>query len=107
MAQITTAIADTVQKNEEKIQDLKNTCLTGDKLKEQLKMTKTVIDSKQLDRPRTVCSNSHCCSLASSNNNPYTQIKLFKSRCKLIVRTRSFSSKAAFPNVSQAMTLVG
>ena len=92
MAQITTAIADTVKKSEDKIQDLKDTRLTGEKLKAKLTMTKTVIESKQLDMPRTVCANPKCCSLLSSDDNSLgTEVMLFKSRCEFAMRNSNSS----------------
>ena len=93
MAQITTAIADTVKQSEDQIKDLRDTRLTGDKLKAKLKMTKTIIDSVDLDKPRTVCSNSACCSITSSDNDLGREFKLFKSRCKFSIAVCYFLPK--------------
>lgn len=92
MAQITTAIADTVKQSEDKIKDLQDTRLTGDKLKAKLTITKTVIESINLDKPRTVCSNPECCSLTSSNNSLGTSVPLFKQRCEFARRLLTKSS---------------
>lgn len=100
MAQITTAIADTVKQSEDKIRDLQNTNLTGEKLKAKLTMSKTVIDSVDLDKPRTVCSNAECCSVTSSDNNYGKGFTLFKSRCKFAIRCGSIDLKFV-PNIDK------
>ena len=103
MAQITTAIADTVKKSEADILDLKNTHLSGEKLKQKLKMTTTIIDSRQLDMPRTVCANDECCSLTSHNNNLGAGVYLFKSICKFTTHTL-YSISGFDSDIKQATT---
>lgn len=84
MARITSAIADTLSKQEKQIHDLQNTHLKGKQLAAKLTTTKTVIDSKPLDKPRTVCSNSKCCSYISNPSSEGATVTLFKSRCQYI-----------------------
>lgn len=82
MARITSAIAHTVSKSEKQIKDLNDTQLKGQNLAAKLTTTKTVIDSKPLDMPRTVCANSKCCTYATDSSSEGATVTLFKSRCK-------------------------
>jgi len=82
MARITSAIADTVRKGDKQISDLQDTQLKGKNLAAKLMMTKVIIDSRPLDKPRTVCTNSKCCSYSTNHDSDGATVTIFKSRCE-------------------------
>jgi GTPase SAR1 family protein len=82
MQQISKAIADSIAQNEKQTDDLKNTRATGKALHSKLNIHKTVVDAKQLDKPKTVCAHKSCVTVKDRSGPNGETIKLRKSLCK-------------------------
>ncbi|WZH47680.1 uncharacterized protein QYS62_008838 [Fusarium acuminatum] len=63
MVDVSQEIAKNLDVLKEKVKELKDTQLTGDELRERLHIERIKLDSKKLDKPRTVCTHPSCCDL--------------------------------------------
>ncbi|KAF2801544.1 uncharacterized protein BDZ99DRAFT_469550 [Mytilinidion resinicola] len=81
MQQISKAITDSVAQNEKQMDDLKNTRATGLALQSKLNIHKTVVDAKQLDKPKTVCAHASCVTVKDRSGPNGETVKLRKSLC--------------------------
>jgi hypothetical protein len=86
MANISTAIFDSVAKSKKQIEDLENTKATGEDLKKKLVINHTVVISTPLSKPKTVCAHIDCISYQKDEGGK--QVTLRKSLCKSYVISR-------------------
>jgi GTPase SAR1 family protein len=105
MQKISSAIIDTIAKNRQQAEDLKNTRATGSSLQKKLQIIKTTPHCEELSRPLTVCSNDACVDIRGKDASG-KEIKLRKVICHnpccltdvppYIVGTPQLKSCAAF-----------
>jgi hypothetical protein len=80
MQQISVAIKDTIAKNEQQVQELNDTQLTGAALKANLHIQKTTVKGKQLTKPKTVCAHDSCVK-PIYDESTQTEVLLRKKLC--------------------------
>jgi GTP-binding protein EngB required for normal cell division len=81
MAEISKLIRDNITAMEDKKQQLLDTRLTGDNLRKRLQLDKIQFQSRQLDKPRTVCKNTTCCDFKDSGKGDGETVTIYKSHC--------------------------
>ncbi|KAM0353064.1 hypothetical protein ACHAPU_001952 [Fusarium lateritium] len=74
MVDVSREIRRNVDLVKEKIKELDETRLTGEKLREKLHFERIKLDPKKLDMPRTVCTNNKCCDFKMKGNGEITTI---------------------------------
>lgn len=79
MVDVSQEIAKNLDVLKEKAKELKDTQLTGDKLRERLHIERIKLDSKKLDKPRTVCTHPSCCDLKRDIDGEVTT--LYRTIC--------------------------
>ncbi|KAM0240174.1 hypothetical protein ACHAP5_008031 [Fusarium lateritium] len=76
-------VSQTLRKNidllKEKVKELEDTQLTGDKLRKNLHIERIRLDPQKLDMPRTVCTHPSCCDLKEDVDGEVTTI--YRTTC--------------------------
>lgn len=81
MAEISQTIRTNIALSEDELQMLKDTRLTGDNLRKRLKVPKLLLESKPLDKPRTVCRDEDCVEYKDDGSGSGTLIPVYLSHC--------------------------
>lgn len=81
MAQITEVIKNTVAVNQDQLEELKTTKLSKAELEKRLTVTKQVLSTEALERPRTVCTNSKCVEYRGDGDGNEELSAIYKSIC--------------------------
>ncbi|KAI1802416.1 hypothetical protein F4811DRAFT_573088 [Daldinia bambusicola] len=79
MAEISALIKANIAMSEDRIKEMANTRVTGEKLKERLHIQKMHLRSKQLERPRTVCKDKDCIELRDDGGG--VVVTVYKTHC--------------------------
>ncbi|KAI0117447.1 hypothetical protein F4814DRAFT_448448 [Daldinia grandis] len=79
MAEISALIKTNIAMSEDKIKEMTDTRITGEKLRERLRIEKMHLRSKQLDEPRTVCMDKNCIELR--DNGGGVVVTVYKTHC--------------------------
>lgn len=79
MADITQTIETTIRVNEDNVQELMQKRVRGDELRARLKIKKVVLKLRDLEKPRTVCSDRSCIEFRDNGNGKTETI--YKSMC--------------------------
>lgn len=81
MAEISQLVRTNIALCEDKIQELKNTRLSGDKLRKSLHLQKVQLKSETLDRPRTVCQSVSCTEFKDDGNGEAKVVTIYRTHC--------------------------
>lgn len=81
MAEISQAIQTNIAMTEEKMQELKDTRLSGDQLRNRLHVQKVQMNATPLERPRTVCANESCIEVKDDGNDQDVTVTIYKKPC--------------------------
>ncbi|KAK6449738.1 hypothetical protein FP744_10005988 [Trichoderma asperellum] len=81
MAGIAECIRKSIKLAENQKMDLNDTRLTGANLRKRLRLEKIQFSAKKLDRPRTVCKNTHCCDFKDSGVGDGAVVTIYKTHC--------------------------
>jgi GTPase SAR1 family protein len=81
MAEITQVIESNIAITEDKVQELQDTRLSGDQLRNRLMVQKVQMKAVPLDMHRTVCGNGSCTDLRSDGKDDNTLVTVYKSHC--------------------------
>jgi hypothetical protein len=95
MADITQTIETTIRINGDNVQELTETRLKGDELRKRLNFQKVVLKLKQLEKPRTVCSDRACVEFRDNGSGETETI--YKSTCHEECRVRGITVKVVGP----------
>ena len=79
MADIMQEIDTTIQLNVDNIKDLEDTKLRGDRLRDRLHWEKTELESRTLNKPRTVCNDTSCKEFQDDGSG--NLLPIYKSMC--------------------------
>jgi len=66
---------------EDKMQELQDTRLSGDQLRNRLMVQKVQMNAIPLDRPRTVCGNGSCTEIKSDGKEGNKTVTIYKAHC--------------------------
>jgi GTPase SAR1 family protein len=81
MAEISQIIQRNISICEDKMLELQDTRLTGDKLRSRLHLDKMQLDSRKLDQPRTVCADTSCVEYKSDGKEEDKVVIVYKTHC--------------------------
>ncbi|KAL8834143.1 MAG: hypothetical protein Q9170_003890 [Blastenia crenularia] len=81
MAEISQVIQANIAMTEEKMQELKDTRLSGDQLRNRLHVQKVQMNAMPLERPRTVCGNGSCTEVRDDGNGQDVKVTIYKKPC--------------------------
>lgn len=81
MAEISQLIQTNITLCEDKAEELWNKQLTGQKLRNNLKLQKVQLHARKLDQPRTVCNNASCKDYKDDDNREGRKVTVYKSYC--------------------------
>jgi len=81
MAEISQIIQANIAMTEEKMQELKDTRLTGDQLRNRLHVQKVQMNAVPLDKPRTVCGNGSCVEVKDDGKDGNMTVTIYKKHC--------------------------
>jgi GTPase SAR1 family protein len=81
MADISQLIRTNIGLCEDRVQELKDTRLSGDKLRKRLNLQKVQLKSEELDKPRTVCTDPSCMEYKDDGNGNNTIVAIYKTHC--------------------------
>jgi hypothetical protein len=95
MADIAQIIETTIHRNEDTVQELTETRLKGDELRNRLTFQKVILELKTLDKPRTVCSHRLCVEY-KDNGSGQTET-IYKSPCHFDCHLRGITVKVIGP----------
>ncbi|KAN0070520.1 hypothetical protein V8E54_011389, partial [Elaphomyces granulatus] len=84
MAEISQLIRTNIALSEDQMQELKDTRLSGDQLRNKLHLQKVQLRSENLQNPRTVCANSSCTDVRNDGNEENKVVTIYKSHCHSI-----------------------
>ncbi|KAI1642269.1 uncharacterized protein F4817DRAFT_353420 [Daldinia loculata] len=79
MAEISALIKANIAMSEDKIKEMTDTRVTGEKLRDRLHIEKMHLRSKQLDMPRTVCKDKDCIELRDDGGG--VVVTVYKTHC--------------------------
>lgn len=81
MAEISQLVRTNIAMSEDKIQELKNTRLSGDKLRKSLHLQKVLLKSETLSMPRTVCKSESCTEFKDDGNGESKVVTIYRTHC--------------------------
>ena len=81
MAEISQVIQANIAMTEEKMQELKDTRLSGDQLRNRLHVQKVQMNAVPLDKPRTVCGNGNCVEVRDDGKDGNKTVTVYKAHC--------------------------
>ncbi|KAL8694795.1 MAG: hypothetical protein Q9218_000641 [Villophora microphyllina] len=81
MAEISQVIQANIAMTEEKMQELKDTRLSGDQLRNRLHVQKVQMNAMPLDKPRTVCTNGSCVEVKDDGKDGDVKVTVYKKPC--------------------------
>ena len=81
MAEISQVIQSNIAMTEDKMQELQDTRLSGDQLRNRLMVQKVQMNAIPLDRPRTVCGNGSCTEIKSDGKEGNKTVTIYKAHC--------------------------
>ena len=81
MAEISQIIQANIAMTEDKVQELKDTRLTGDQLRTRLHVQQVQMNAVQLDDPRTVCGNGSCVEVKDNGKGTNKTVTVYKKHC--------------------------
>ncbi len=81
MAEISQVIQANIAITEEKMQELKDTRLSGDQLRNRLHVQKVQMNAMPLKKPRTVCTNGKCTEVKDDGNEKNVKVTIYKKPC--------------------------
>lgn len=81
MAEISQIIQTNIALCEDKVQELKDTRVSGDLLRTKLHIQKVVMNAVPLDKPRTVCANQSCTEVRDDGTEQNKLVTIYKSHC--------------------------
>jgi GTPase SAR1 family protein len=84
MAEISQLIRTNIALCEDQVQELKDTRLSGDKLRTRLHLQKVQLKSETLDKPRTVCQHPYCMEFKDDGNGENKVVTIYKTHCHSI-----------------------
>jgi hypothetical protein len=84
MAEISQLIRTNIALGEDKVKELRDTRLTGDKLRKRLHLPKVQLKSETLDKPRTVCCDASCTEYKDDGNGEDKTVTVYKTHCHSI-----------------------
>lgn len=79
MVDVSQEIAKNIDLLKDKVKELEDTRLTGDKLRKRLHLERIKLDPQRLDMPRTVCTHPSCCDLKGDIDGEVTTI--YRTTC--------------------------
>lgn len=97
MAEISQVIQANIAMTEEKMQELKDTRLTGDQLRNRLHVQKVQMNATPLDRPRTVCANESCTEVRDDGNGKDVTVTIYKKPCHPVCHLRDVPHEQMAP----------
>ena len=81
IAEISQTIQANIAMTEEKMQELKDTRLSGDQLRNRLHVQKVQMNALPLAKPRTVCGNGSCVEVKDDGKNGNRTVTIYKKHC--------------------------
>lgn len=81
MAEISQLIRTNIALCEDRMQELKDTRLSGDQLRKQLHFQKVQLDLETLAKPRTVCCHASCTEMRDDGNGKNEKVVIYKTHC--------------------------
>lgn len=81
MAEISQLVRTNIAMCEDKIQELKNTRLSGDQLRKSLHLQKVQLKSETLAMPRTVCQSDSCTEYKDDGNGEAKVVTIYRTHC--------------------------
>lgn len=81
MAEISQIIQANIAMTEDKMQELKDTRLSGDQLRTRLHVQKVQMNAVPLDDPRTVCGNGSCVEVRDDGKDANATVTVYKNHC--------------------------
>lgn len=81
MAEISQLVRTNIAMCEDKIQELKNTRLSGDELRKSLHLQKVQLKAETLPKPRTVCQSDSCTEYKDDGNEEAKVVKIYRTHC--------------------------
>ena len=81
MAEISQSIRANIALTMDKVQELKDTRLSGDQLRNRLNVQKIQMNTNRLDQPRTVCSHKSCIEVKSNGKAQNESVTDYKAHC--------------------------
>lgn len=81
MAEISQVIQANIAMTEDKMQELKDTRLSGDQLRNRLFVQQVQMNAVPLDKPRTVCGNGRCTEVKDDGNVGNKSVTIYKLHC--------------------------
>lgn len=84
MAEISQLIRENISMFEDRKQELLDTKLTAESLRQKLHLEKIQFNSKALDQPRTVCHMASCCEFRDSGKGDGEVVTIYKTHCHAV-----------------------
>lgn len=81
IAEISQVIHTNIAMTEEKMQELKDTRLSGDQLRNRLYVQQVQMNAVPLDKPRTVCGNGSCVEVKDDGKTGNKTVTIYKLHC--------------------------
>lgn len=81
MAEISQIIQSNIAITEDKMQELKDTRLSGDQLRTRLHVQKVQMNAVPLNNPRTVCGKGSCVEVRNDGRDANTAVTVYKKHC--------------------------
>ncbi|KAF2233614.1 hypothetical protein EV356DRAFT_533617 [Viridothelium virens] len=81
IAEMSQIINGSIAMTEDKMQEIKDTRLSGDQLRGRLHVQKVQMSTRTLDQPRTVCANGDCIEARDDGKDSGKTVTLYKKHC--------------------------
>ena len=97
MAEISQVIQANIAMTEDKMQELKDTRLTGDQLRTRLHVQKVQMNTVQLNEPRTVCGHGSCTEVKDNGKDADVKVTVYKKHCHPICSLKDVQADQIAP----------